>query len=125
MAHRSFTDQTGREWQAWDVMPERTDRRVTADRRSSPNSDRRSQSDRREAGNRRRNQRRLVPDRRAVSRQPSRLPRSYADGWLCFECGSEKRRLVPVPNGWDRLPDEELAHLLDSARVARVVTQDS
>jgi hypothetical protein len=24
-----------------------------------------------------------------------------SDGWLCFECGSEKRRLTPIPNGWE------------------------
>jgi hypothetical protein len=31
----------------------------------------------------------------------------------------EKRRLVPVPAGWDRLSEEELARLLENARVAR------
>ncbi len=36
-------------------------------------------------------------------------------GWLVFECAVEKRRLGPVPDGWDALPDEELAGLLESA----------
>src|SRR3954467_13655519 len=22
-------------------------------------------------------------------------------GWLCFECGGSKRRIVPVPTGWE------------------------
>jgi hypothetical protein len=30
-------------------------------------------------------------------------------GWLCLECGSEKRRIVPSPEGWETWPDEELA----------------
>ena len=24
----------------------------------------------------------------------------FADGWLCFESPREKRRLAPIPNGW-------------------------
>ncbi|HEX8360374.1 MAG TPA: hypothetical protein VF613_09715 [Longimicrobium sp.] len=36
-------------------------------------------------------------------------------GWLVFECDLEKRRLGPVPEGWDELSDEELATLLESA----------
>jgi hypothetical protein len=37
-------------------------------------------------------------------------------GWLCFERGNEKRRLTPVPAGWDDAPDHELESLFDSAR---------
>lgn len=36
-------------------------------------------------------------------------------GWLVFECEVEKRRLGPVPEGWDALADEELGRLLESA----------
>lgn len=36
-------------------------------------------------------------------------------GWLVFECEVEKRRLGPVPEGWDALPDDDLALLLKSA----------
>jgi hypothetical protein len=36
-------------------------------------------------------------------------------GWLVFECELEKRRLGPVPEGWDALPDQELGKLLESA----------
>lgn len=25
----------------------------------------------------------------------------YANGWLCFECPDEKRRLAPIPHGWE------------------------
>jgi hypothetical protein len=119
MTHRSFTDLGGREWEAWDVTPQRLDRRVTEDRRAAAESDRRGQLDRKHAGNRRQRQRRSATDRRTIARHASRLPRTYSDGWLCFECTDEKRRLVPVPPGWARLSDDELAGLLENARVAR------
>ena len=37
-------------------------------------------------------------------------------GWLCFERGDEKRRLTPIPSGWDQAPDAELEALFNSAR---------
>ena len=36
-------------------------------------------------------------------------------GWLVFECDVEKRRLGPIPDGWDELPEHDLAALLASA----------
>lgn len=36
-------------------------------------------------------------------------------GWLVFECDVEKRRLGPIPDGWDALPDDDLVLLLESA----------
>lgn len=38
----------------------------------------------------------------------SHLPRDMADGWLCFDCGSEKRRLAPLPVNWHDRSDEDL-----------------
>ncbi len=47
------------------------------------------------------------------------LPESMAEGWLCFECGSEKRRLHPVSANWDALGEAELRALsLTAAPVA-------
>lgn len=40
-------------------------------------------------------------------------------GWLVFECDVEKRRLGPIPEGWDELPDDDLARLLASAAPVR------
>ena len=32
----------------------------------------------------------------------------FAYGWLCFETVGEKRRLAPVPEGWERADDETI-----------------
>lgn len=36
------------------------------------------------------------------------LPRDLADGWLCFDCGTEKRRLAPLPRDWAERPEQDL-----------------
>lgn len=47
------------------------------------------------------------------------LPEALAKGWLTFQCAEERRRIIPVPEGWDELPDSELIALWRSAdRVA-------
>lgn len=38
----------------------------------------------------------------------SHLPRDMADGWLCFDCGTEKRRLAPLPVNWHERPEQDL-----------------
>jgi hypothetical protein len=38
----------------------------------------------------------------------SHLPRDMADGWLCFDCGDEKRRLAPLPLNWHARSDDDL-----------------
>jgi hypothetical protein len=37
-----------------------------------------------------------------------KLPELMAEGWLCFEAEDEKRRLRPVPPGWESGTEEEL-----------------
>ena len=46
------------------------------------------------------------------------LPREMAGGWLCFDSPVEKRRLFPIPEGWDRFADDELLRMCRSARPA-------
>ena len=43
----------------------------------------------------------------------------YYTGWIVFESttGEDKRRLYPIPKGWDQLPDPELEVLLQKAEV--------
>jgi hypothetical protein len=36
------------------------------------------------------------------------LPESMTEGWLCFECEGEKRRLHPIPAAWEAGSDDDL-----------------
>ena len=38
-------------------------------------------------------------------------------GWLCFESRGEKRRIVPIPDGWEEWSDDALGTCLESAEV--------
>lgn len=68
---REFRDTSGKTWRVWDVYP-------SVRGKSS------------EAG---------TDD---TSQLAAPFPnRALSDGWLCFECGSEKRRLTPVPPDWE------------------------
>ena len=29
-------------------------------------------------------------------------------GWLCFDCGDERRRFAPIPEHWERLSERDL-----------------
>jgi hypothetical protein len=40
---------------------------------------------------------------------------AFAEGWLCFESLREKRRLAPIPSGWERLEIPVLEQLCVSA----------
>ena len=51
------------------------------------------------------------------------LPDGYRNGWLCFESQTEKRRLMPLPAGWQELPIEQLSALLVSAVQVRRAAQ--
>jgi hypothetical protein len=46
------------------------------------------------------------------------LPEQFGNGWLCFESAVSKRRLTPVPHGWDDMSDAELLGLLKQAQPA-------
>lgn len=38
-----------------------------------------------------------------------------AQGWLCFQCGDDRRRLPGIPGGWEAMTDEALLALLPLA----------
>jgi hypothetical protein len=104
MALRHFTDTEGHEWRVWDVFPF-----------GGPRAERRT-GDRRMAGSATYTgpERRTARDRRV--RTPQLLTPGLESGWLCFENHVDKRRLTPVPAGWDEAPVEELEGLLVRAR---------
>ena len=105
MALRAFLDSSGNEWLAFDVIP-RTDERRRLDRRAS-RAMRSQPEDRRDA------------DRRFTVGGRSLLAGGVADGWLCFERGTERRRLCPIPARWPRCSDVELESYCQSARPVR------
>jgi len=109
MPHRVYRDADGVEWQVWNVVPhvlqEGTERRVSIRRDPVPephDPERRGEPERRS-----------VADRRARLRM--HLSPSLQGGWLVFETETEKRRITPIPDGWDALPDDELDRLRQRA----------
>ncbi|MGH7603673.1 MAG: hypothetical protein ACRENK_06700 [Gemmatimonadaceae bacterium] len=95
MTHRQFKDQQGRLWDVWQVHPAAAERRYSQrrvrDEHLSDAAERRSGLDRRLEN---------------ISRNP--VAPEFTYGWLCFETQGEKRRLAPVPEGWDRADDETI-----------------
>jgi hypothetical protein len=104
MGYRVFRDSQGTEWQAWDVVPQLTERREIERRvRETPveHADRRRERDRR-----------VIKGRRPT------LTAGLDGGWLCFEHEGEKRRLAPIPENWTRCTAAELDRYLQSAKRA-------
>jgi hypothetical protein len=44
------------------------------------------------------------------------LSTGMTSGWLCFESGGVKRRIVPAPEGWEEWSDDELDSALATAQ---------
>ena len=104
---RVFVDEGGTEWTAWEVHPSRA---------GWHGQERRSGSDRRAARATAPDERRRGPDRRAQTLRAVRtLGAALAGGWLAFQAGVTRRRLIPIPPGWERLSDTELAALCRQA----------
>ena len=96
MPHRQFTDSKRTKWEVWDVEPGDAERRGRgSDRRRS-----RRTSD----------ERRLQEDRSRV-----RIKSDLAHGWLAFECKHDKRRLSPIPIGWEAMDASALEQLCKQA----------
>lgn len=96
MPYRAFIDSGGSEWQVWDVVPR------LSERRTSQETDRRLATIPIPFADRRRDSRRMTQVRRAILRG------SYAQGWLCFDNGREKRRLTPIPADWTTCSERSL-----------------
>jgi len=108
VGYRTFLDSTGKRWEVWLVTPAAAERRKADRRASSPETaetfegfaDRRGSKDRRKS-----------PFRRNVV-----VSTEFSNGWLCFESEGEKRRLAPVPTGWDEAGPDRLATWLQAAK---------
>jgi hypothetical protein len=104
MGQRTFADSDGTYWSVTAIQPQLTERRLF-DRRavSSGVVDFRAE-------------RRMMPDRRHVREVRAPVREGFEQGWLVFDNGNEKRRLAPVPVGWERMTTNQLQGLCDRAR---------
>jgi hypothetical protein len=99
LAHRTFIDPKRVTWDVWEVAPTSPERRSGA-------VDRRHRS-------------RGTPGRRQIlDISRVRVSGAYAQGWLAFESRHDKRRLAPVPDGWEDLDERALCRLVEQARPA-------
>jgi hypothetical protein len=108
VAQRVFRDQGGVEWVVVDVMPDVGNRRAGVDRRMSSAPEVVIE------------RRRAAAERRMRARPRVLLGSDLERGWLYFQPDSQpelgRRRLAPIPPGWESLPEAELAALLAQAR---------
>jgi hypothetical protein len=93
MAHRTFRDERGELWHVWSVVPTKVERRE----RQLPIP--------------------VADERRKATEYRVALGNGMSNGWLCFESGHEKRRLTPVPAGWEGKNASELNALLTQSRM--------
>ena len=54
-------------------------------------------------------------ERRRVSSPRVVLPGTLAAGWLTFQSGIDRKRLSPIPNGWEYGTEEQLRGWMDAA----------
>jgi hypothetical protein len=59
----------------------------------------------------------VYPEVRLAPR--TQLKGAYQQGWLCFDSGTEKRRLSPIPEDWRTVSDAELEQMAERAEVAK------
>ena len=104
MAYKVFNAPDGTPWEVWLVKPSSTERRTGVAHSDASSAKGGSQWS--------------GPDRRVSDEGPrSVLSAGFANGWLCFESKSgEKRRLTPVPDGWETAPAAKLWEWCQSAR---------
>jgi len=100
VAKRQFKTDDGVTWIVWDVHPEDLGRLSYDRRASSPSTDGAARAD-------------------VGSRRAERLVHpELQHGWLCFQSGTQKRRLTPIPVNWHELPDSVLREMVDAATPA-------
>jgi hypothetical protein len=93
VSYRTFLDSTGKRWEVWLVTPAAAERRK-ADRRAG-----------------------REPSEKNPFRRTVEVASEYSQGWLCFEGDGEKRRLAPVPEGWEEAGPDRMMAWLQTARL--------
>ena len=91
MAHRLYRDEQDVVWQVWDIHPVEVERQLRKDEAPA------------------------VTGGTPETRTRMAVSGELVGGWLCFESARERRRLWPIPTGWEFLSDAELTQLCVSA----------
>jgi hypothetical protein len=91
-------DADGTAWHIWEVRPKLAERRRMLDRRAFP---------------------RPTPDRRVSADERPMAWATAPEGWLVFQSTHVRRRLAPVPAGWEWMNEKALRTLLASAVISR------
>lgn len=53
-------------------------------------------------------------------RAQSQVKPGYGEGWLCFQCPTERRRHPGLPPDWTALSDRDILALIDGALDTRL-----
>ena len=113
MPLREFLDGERRTWQVWDTVPKSASESAIFERSAQIMA----QNEAREAEG-------LAADRAAAAAALRRFTRGRERGWLTFMHDDDKRRLSPIPDGWERFDDARLNALLQRAeRVSKTPRQ--
>ena len=87
MPLREFSENLGRNWNAWDTYPKGGGHIGLGESRFST----------------------FVAEMAKLEGRELRTVRSqYASGWLTFKRGSERRRLAPIPDAWETADEAAL-----------------
>jgi hypothetical protein len=105
VTHRSFKDRQGKLWDVWQVHPSQAERRFSQRR---VNEEELTDTAERRSGLERRESEATHGRKKDPAHHRSLVAAEFAYGWLCFETFGEKRRLAPVPEGWERADDETI-----------------
>ena len=61
----------------------------------------------------------------ADGRPIERMPEGFRSGWLCFQSPTERRRLAPIPPGWQHCEERDLrphsSTISDVVRVSGII----
>jgi hypothetical protein len=113
VSYRTFLDSAGKRWEVWLVTPAAAERRKV-DRRAGAEGAAGAAGAGSSSGFA---ERRNTPDRRkAPFRRTIAVASEYSQGWLCFEGEGEKRRLAPVPPGWEEAGPDRMSTWLQAAK---------
>ena len=106
MPLREFVDGEHRTWQVWDTVPKSASESAIFERSAQIMA----QTKARELEG-------ASADRAAAAAALRRFTRGRERGWLTFMRGDDKRRLSPIPDGWEKFDDARLIALLQRAEL--------